>query len=280
MSKFFLRFILFAVFFPLIFVILFVIPQFNFLALTVLILIVSLVGSFETENIFRQKYGPASRFLMPLAGGFLPLVAYLGCYFPALSWLPDAYLIVLIVIVFLRVVLYSREKDFPRVLNSIASSLVVLVYPGYLLTFLVRLLFFRHGDFVFLFLLCLVFFNDIGAYLFGRLFGKKTRLNLPVSPNKTVVGFVAGFIVSIGVGLVFYIFKPELFSAHIPVVLLFSALIGIVAILGDLVESAMKRGAEIKDSGALILGRGGVLDSIDSLLLCCPLFFLIYPLLA
>jgi phosphatidate cytidylyltransferase len=280
MGKFVFRFILFAVFFPFLYVILFVIPHFNYLALTILIVFFSLVGSFETENIFRQKYGPVSRYLMPAAGGLFPLVAYLDGFFPALSGILSIYSICLLVFVFLRVVLYSKEKDFPGVLNSIASSLVILLYPGFLLTFLVKLLFFKNGGFVFLFLLSLVFFNDIAAYLFGRLFGGKTRLNLPVSPNKTAVGFASGFLASIGVGILFYFFKPELFSANIVFVILLSAFIGIVTILGDLVESAMKRSADIKDSGTIILGRGGALDSIDSLLLCCPLFFLIYPMLA
>ncbi|MBN1409376.1 MAG: phosphatidate cytidylyltransferase [Spirochaetales bacterium] len=280
MSKFIMRLLLFCIFFPLLYVLVFLLPYLNYLALTCLIVFFSLVGTFETENIMRQKFGPGSRIVLPVAGGLLPLICYLDLFFPSLNGLLEISFIGMIIFAFFRVIILNRGKDIPNILNQLVSSLVVILYPGYLLTFLIRLLFMDQGNWIFLFLLGLVFFNDIAAYLFGRLFGRSTQLNWAISPNKSAVGFISGFVMSLIISVFFYYFKPDLFSKNLVFVILFSALIGIIAIIGDLVESGMKRSAGIKDSGTIMLGRGGILDSIDSLLFCCPVFFYIYPLLA
>jgi phosphatidate cytidylyltransferase len=139
---------------------------------------------------------------------------------------------------------------------------------------------------VILFLL-ITFGNDSIAWLAGTLFGKSNRGLIPASPNKSIAGFIGGFlgavIVSLGAAYLF----PEIFSAGVnpaPIsgLLVKSAILGlctgIFATLGDLCESAIKRSCGFVDSGKVILGRGGVLDSIDSIAIASPVYFLIFSL--
>jgi phosphatidate cytidylyltransferase len=119
----------------------------------------------------------------------------------------------------------------------------------------------------------MVFCNDIFAYVFGMLFGKSNRNIFPVSPKKSLAGFIGGFIFSIVGALVIYYMGAPIFGGSIFNVVLISAVIGIVAPVGDLIESAMKRAANTKDSGNYIPGRGGIMDNIDSLIFSAPIYY-------
>ncbi len=111
--------------------------------------------------------------------------------------------------------------------------------------------------------------SDIGAYLFGKLFGR-TRLS-DISPKKTVEGAVFGMVASIIVGI---IGSQALHWTGWPVSgTLFGLLIGVASLLGDLTESMMKRDAGVKDSGQLIPGHGGILDRADSYVFTAPLVY-------
>jgi phosphatidate cytidylyltransferase len=129
-----------------------------------------------------------------------------------------------------------------------------------------------------------VFANDGMAWLAGKLFGKGNQGVIPVSPQKSVAGFIGGtiasIIVGVGAALLFpAIFTPQydFFSAIYPVAgALLGLLTGIAATCGDLGESAIKRSSGLKDSGHIIPGRGGVLDSIDSIALAAPVFYLAF----
>jgi phosphatidate cytidylyltransferase len=119
--------------------------------------------------------------------------------------------------------------------------------------------------------LSLIWINDIGAYFFGSLLGKKL-LAPAISPGKTWEGFISGLLINGIAGYVVFRITGE-YSA------LFWIILGIVislgATAGDLFESKLKREARVKDSGNLIPGHGGILDRFDSLLFSAPLFYLI-----
>jgi phosphatidate cytidylyltransferase len=111
--------------------------------------------------------------------------------------------------------------------------------------------------------------SDIGAYIMGKWFGR-TRLS-DISPKKTVEGAFFGILGSIIVGLLgaWYLDWPHWQLTG----LLLGILIGVVSLMGDLIESMMKRDAGVKDSGEIIPGHGGILDRTDSYVFTAPLVY-------
>lgn len=120
----------------------------------------------------------------------------------------------------------------------------------------------------------IVFATDTGAYLFGRAFGRRALAPV-ISPNKTWEGAAGGFIsavvITIVVGYVLDLATPRWQQIVI------GASVGVIAQLGDLFESRLKRVSNIKDAGSIIPGHGGVLDRLDSVVVSIPL---VYYLLA
>jgi phosphatidate cytidylyltransferase len=116
---------------------------------------------------------------------------------------------------------------------------------------------------------------DIGAYFFGKYFGR-TRLS-HISPKKTVEGAIFGVAGSIAVAIAgaWYLHWPSWQLSGI----ILGMLVGIASLLGDLTESMMKRDAGVKDSGQLIPGHGGILDRTDSYVFTAPLVYYFVTLL-
>ena len=130
-----------------------------------------------------------------------------------------------------------------------------------------------------LLLLGLIWAADIGAYLAGSAFGKN-KLCPNVSPGKTIEGALGGVILSLVVGALYVLIstdKPALQNYFNFGVL--SLIVSLVSILGDLFESILKRIADVKDSGKILPGHGGLLDRIDSLTCAAPIFFLLFSFL-
>jgi phosphatidate cytidylyltransferase len=138
----------------------------------------------------------------------------------------------------------------------------------------------ENAHYVILFFLLIVMANDSAAWAFGMLFGKGNRGLIPASPNKSIAGFIGGLVASVLVGMGASLFLKEAFQPQIlsPALsgFIMGFFTGIAATAGDLGESALKRSAGVKDSGGLIPGRGGILDSIDSIALAAPVFYTIY----
>ncbi|WP_163971251.1 phosphatidate cytidylyltransferase [Oceanobacillus halotolerans] len=126
-------------------------------------------------------------------------------------------------------------------------------------------------DYVF-FILFIIWATDTGAYLFGRAFGKR-KLWPQISPNKTIEGAIGGIIAACIVALVFHFIQP--FPHSYIVILGATILASSFGQIGDLVESAYKRHYQVKDSGNLLPGHGGILDRFDSLLFVLPLLHFI-----
>ena len=102
---------------------------------------------------------------------------------------------------------------------------------------------------------------------------------IKVSPNKSIVGFIGGIFGSILIALLTQHFFPQILPGHFYKAIILGFVVSIFAIIGDLSESLLKRSADCKDSGNVIMGRGGILDSIDSLLFVAPVFYIMLEVL-
>lgn len=132
---------------------------------------------------------------------------------------------------------------------------------------------FPQGNMLILSLMLLVWGADIGAYFFGRAFGKR-KMVPQVSPGKSWAGLFGGLLTSlcITLGLVVYFQVP--LNQLLPL-LLGAAIVVLFSVVGDLTESMFKRQVGVKDSSQLLPGHGGVLDRIDSLTAAAPIFALL-----
>lgn len=178
-------------------------------------------------------------------------------------------------------------RAFPAALVS-TFSFCYVVLP---LAFLVQLREQWAGSFLLLYLLLVVWAGDIFAYFVGKPFGRH-RMSPRISPHKTWEGAVASLVASLVVGAWIYRGALPISSALLKIhwiqprdgylalqppplgpVLLLSAAINLAAQIGDLAESLIKRGAGVKDSGAILPGHGGMLDRVDALLFAAPVLW-------
>ena len=142
------------------------------------------------------------------------------------------------------------------------------------------------GSKIFIFVIIICIFTDIGGYIFGKLF-KGPKL-IKISPNKTYAGMIGGFILSMIAGLIYnknisiYIYQlknPDyLYQIENSKLLLIILLISAVSQIGDLIISYFKRLAKVKDTGKLLPGHGGLLDRVDGIIFAVPIFYLILSL--
>ena len=177
----------------------------------------------------------------------------------------------------------SFRRPPRQVLFDTAASIFALMYCGISLTTLPRLSLEDGGPALLLFLFCAVWSGDIAALYIGRAFGRH-KLAPAISPNKTWEGSIASIVGSMLVAglllLLAYFLQQHGFAIlNYPGSLLhwlwLAALLNVAAQVGDLVESAIKRGANVKDSGTLLPGHGGVLDRIDALLFAAPVLWFV-----
>ena len=184
-----------------------------------------------------------------------------------------------------------RRAYLPTAFPAALVSTFAFAYIALPLACLVQLREQWQGAFYLLYLLLVVWAGDIFAYFVGKSIGRH-RMSPRVSPHKTWEGAIASVAASVAVGLLmFYYSLPistALLHAHlidlrdgifnnqqpslIPIIAL-SVVLNIAAQLGDLVESLIKRGAHVKDSGAILPGHGGMFDRIDALLFAAPVLW-------
>lgn len=263
---------------PVLLTLIFVVPQAAHLAFAVFVAAFVVGGAFETGALLRRKGFITSRWLGPVLSAVFPVLAWLeaaGTASPETAGMATAAVLALVL---LSSGIFHKAQSLPGLISHAASSFFILLYPSFFVSYLIRLGGLPDASWRILYFLFVVFFNDILAYFGGTLLGGGRSLGLPVSPNKTAVGFACGFLTSIGVSALFAALLPGVFTAGVPVMAAFGALMGFTTILGDLIESGLKRSAEVKDSGTLMPGRGGILDSIDSMVLSAPLCFYFFRL--
>jgi phosphatidate cytidylyltransferase len=167
-----------------------------------------------------------------------------------------------------------RGSRLATFLPGVAATMLGLLYVSLTLGLLVVVqrwpTFLGTGKQWIFFLLLVVWFGDTGAYYVGRAFGRHALAPL-ISPKKTIEGALGGLLGNIFAAFLGkHIFLPD---APITQLLPLSILLGVMSQIGDLSESALKRGAGVKDSSNLLPGHGGMLDRIDGVLFAGPVMF-------
>jgi phosphatidate cytidylyltransferase len=192
---------------------------------------------------------------------------------------------------FFFLALAMRKPDIRTAFPSAAAAAFAIIYIALPLALILQIRLMWAGAFLLLYLLVVVWVGDIAAYFAGRAFGRN-KLALRVSPGKTWEGAGASFLAAVAAGIWIFAYAPEIsrallnadlveraqayFAPQLPslwLIALLSALINIAAQFGDLVESLIKRGAGVKDSGSLLPGHGGMLDRLDALLFAAPILW-------
>ena len=176
----------------------------------------------------------------------------------------------------LSIFVLSEFADNQEVFQIIAKQVLGIVYIPVSLSLLIFIKGLDQGTFWIIWLLIVVFSNDTGAFYGGKFFGKNA-LSPNISPNKTIEGSIGGIITSLIVGFIFSVLFFKDFSLSF-LLIPASLMLAIAGQIGDLFESAMKRASNIKDSGSILPGHGGMLDRIDGLLLAIPVlyFYLVF----
>ena len=256
------------------------------------VVLITLLGLREFYQLIEAKGAQPLRGFGMVAGASLPVVAFLGSEYQATLLMSAVLLGVMVA--------QLGKAQIADALASISGTFFGVLYVGWLLSHVIVLRDFTAsaqarfgpqvaagwdpdaGAFYLLFTIAVVIAGDAGAYFAGRAYGRR-KLAPRISPGKTVEGAVGAVLAGIAMGLVckavFDALRPSL-SAELSFAAcgVFAVILAVVGIVGDLVESLLKRDAQVKDTGRLLPGTGGVLDRIDSNLLAIPVMY--YLLLA
>lgn len=279
MKKIFKRLIIFFIGFPVILAVVVFLPQFNHLISNLVVVTFTALAAVEFRNILAHKNIVIS----------VPESAILGATCPA-AWaavisfglsvfiIPGAFILGASWLLVSRI--FTSRKKLESCLEKIAAGFSIMIYPGLFVAWIIQMAALHHASMVILMFFLITLMNDATAWAAGLLFGKNNRGLVAASPNKSIAGFIGGLFMSALMGFLAAVFISGAFSSRvmpsIPACIILGLGTGIAAILGDLGESAIKRSAGVKDSGSLIMGRGGALDSIDSLTLAAPVYYLLY----
>lgn len=169
------------------------------------------------------------------------------------------------------ILLHEQLGTTEIILKKISMALLGTFYILVLPTIAAWILYSYNGMNWFYTMLIIVFASDIGAYLTGSRLGK-TKLAPVLSPKKSLEGAIGGLTFSIFAGLACSLLLP---NVPMPVLMLAGLGGGLLGMAGDFFESLLKRVADVKDSGSFMPGHGGILDRVDSVLFCTPLFLIL-----
>jgi phosphatidate cytidylyltransferase len=189
---------------------------------------------------------------------------------------PESYAIIIILGIaiisslFLMYLLFSK-KEISYSTDRSKSGLLIR-YVIFSMAFLVLLPVYKgtYNPNLMISILVMIWVNDSFAFLVGKNFGK-TKLFVSVSPKKTIEGFIGGLVFALIAGYIISTFNKDFTITNW---LIIALIVSVIGTIGDLVESKFKRQANIKDSGNIMPGHGGMLDRLDSLLFAAPFVYL------
>lgn len=242
-------------------------------ALATLLAVIAALGAWEFCRMARSAGADPLDGVAIVVAAAIPLVVHatqLRLIAPA--WTHGA----VIVLAIFAATIFARGPGRHPLLSA-ATTVFAIAYVGmiayvYNLRYHDYVIDARSGTILAMFPILLTWATDVGAYAFGRLFGKR-KLIPSVSPGKTVAGAVGGLVLTVIIAALYTRFLLHPYAQlgmRLGATVLFGVVISAVAQLGDLAESLIKRDAGVKDSSTLIPGHGGVLDRFDSMLFVMP----------
>lgn len=180
--------------------------------------------------------------------------------------------------------IYSSILSLVVLLYFLILKIFLKLLYGIFIALFVCLFAFPHLSFIrdtvsglnsIIFIVVVTELNDVFQYLMGKFFGKH-KITPTISPNKTLEGFIGGVLLTVVLSTIlgFYLLKTDIFVNTI-----IGVILGISGFSGDIFMSYLKRKANIKDTGTLLPGHGGLLDRMDSLIFNAPIFFWILSLI-
>ncbi len=248
--------------------------------ITILISILTAALIWEyTRLIFYQKNEKRLRVSL----FFLCSLFYVLCIWILTAKIPLIEGMIFVVLTFMVASFWIFQSQTPaNIVKNMGASLIALCYlvcPSVL--FLQVFLYEKQGPAYLIWILCVVFTGDIFAYLFGSILnGKKWMAH--ISPRKTYSGLIFGLLSAgfVSAAISIYLNKQLILTTNKPI---FFFILGILCFLvaqtGDLLVSTFKRQANVKDTGSLLPGHGGLLDRLDGVLLALPFMYSILVLL-
>lgn len=253
------------------------------IGLLALLVAVLPLATIEVTRLFAAEQVRPYRTVAGLAGGLLVFHAFLIQFDPFSRWATPTLALLLTGIFIAAALRKAFCKEVEDAIRRMAGTLLAATYLGGLAWFLMAVRVERDtpgvGGFdgstfhIITILLC-VKFTDIGAYFTGKSIGKR-KLIFWLSPGKTWEGLAGGLVFAGLVGLACSPLVPDLAWWQ---GIVFGVIVGAAGQAGDLLESLMKRDAQVKDSGTLLPGFGGILDVIDSPLVAAPVAWAVLSL--
>ncbi len=253
---------------------------FNYYSFTVFFFIVALIGLNEFYKIAQKLNAQPYKIVGYLCASLIYFVFVNFSFLISNVNTNFSYLLVLIPFIIFAVALFSKNQQPIKNTFYTIGGLLYAVLPFALLNDFVIVTQINNNTFQFfpkllLGIIFLIWSNDTFAYLGGSIFGKH-KMIVHISPGKTWEGTIFGILVTFGIS---FLIQRYFIQTQNNIWLVLGILVPILATIGDLVESMLKRQAGIKDSGNIMPGHGGVLDRFDSLIFVSPFVYVMFKCL-
>ena len=244
----------------------------------VLIFISAILFSKESYVVLTTIFGLLCVWEFSKLINFKGMIGYIFFCFTLFLMLkrPESYAVIIIlgitIVSSLSLIYYLFTKKEISFSNDRSKSGLLIRYPIFSMIFLILLPIYNgeYNRYLIISILIMIWVNDSFAFLVGKNFGKR-KLFISVSPKKTQEGFLGGLAFALIAAFIISKFNTDFTVVNWLVI---AVIVSVIGTIGDLVESKFKRQANIKDSGTIMPGHGGILDRLDSLLFAAPFVYL------
>ncbi|MDP3143658.1 MAG: phosphatidate cytidylyltransferase [Candidatus Omnitrophota bacterium] len=233
----------------------------------IVVILLTIGGLYEFFTLIEKKEIPIYKYFGIMTGAVIPASIFFKFELTK-NW-ELLFIVALLTIIFL---LQFTRRENSQAVVGISTTLFGILYVSWFFSFLIKIRLLPEGAALLAFVLLVTKAGDIGAFLVGSRWGKHALI-ARISPGKSVEGAIGGLIFSVLAAIASKVYLPDWPCFSYVNLIATGAFFGMLAQLGDLSESLIKRDCKVKDSGNFLPGLGGVLDMIDSILFTAPAFY-------